>query len=93
MPDTQPRPIFIAATRSFWLAVLTLAMITEAGAPLANGLAALAEWAGAAVGAAWDRAAIARGIMDVAPIGTFLLALQQRAGASRPYTLDPRAVG
>ncbi|MBC7282589.1 hypothetical protein [Hoeflea sp.] len=80
-------PIFIGVTRSFWSAVATLALMTEMGEPVVRAVVTLA--AGVFGG---DANALTEWTMTVLPIVTLILAMQQRSGAARPYTLDPRAV-
>lgn len=80
-------PIFIVATRSFWAFVATAALIAEMGEPVIRAIATL-------VGTAFnaDANALTQWGMDVAPLFTMLIAMQQRSGAARPYTLDPRKI-
>ena len=83
-------PIFIAKTRSFWLGIVPLiltlldsvfASIGEGGdgGPVANLIAA-------AVGA--DPENVRGWLLLIAPVWGLVIA-QQRAGLSRPYTMNP----
>lgn len=80
-------PIFIGITRSFWSFVATLALMQDMGEPVVRAICTLA--AGALGG---DAGAYTDWSMTVLPVVTLLLAMQQRSGPARPYTLDPRAV-
>ena len=83
----RKEPIFFAWTRSFWL--------TASGVILA--VFSLDDGNLRAMG---DALAIIPGVGDglgeilvqIAPLVMFVLAMQQRSGASRPYTLDPTAL-
>jgi hypothetical protein len=81
-------PIFFAWTRSFWSAVMTaLLVIQSTGEPLVRALVTIA-----APLTGWDiDHATAMGL-SLLPILTLIFTLQQRSGAARPYTLDPRAL-
>lgn len=81
------RPIFIGFTRSFWAFAATVALIADQGEPIVRAIATLvAPMIGGDIDA-WTQWGL-----DVAPIGTLLIAMQQRSGAVRPYTVDPRAL-
>lgn len=78
-------PIFFAFTRSFWLSVLGI------GAILAGDTAAIQAFAtllGPLIEVAPED--ITAWALKVAPAVLFVAAIQQRSGASRPYSLDPR---
>lgn len=82
-----PRPIFFAATKSFWLTVVgILLMIFEAPGDVLYGigepLSLITPWTATQIGDTLTR---------VAPAILWALAIQQRAGAARPYTADPKA--
>lgn len=78
-------PIFIGITRSFWAAVATAALIADMGEPVIKAIATLiASVAGG------DIEAMTQWGMDIAPLFTLLIAMHQRSGAARPYSLDPR---
>lgn len=80
-------PIFILWTRSFWLSVLGV------GALLAQDTAAIEAIAEViAMVTDWDAEAISQKAMKVAPLVLFVSALQQRSGAARPYTINPKAI-
>ena len=80
-------PIFFAWTRSFWLTASAILL----------GLFSLDDGNLRALG---DAMSIIPGVGDglgeilvqIAPLVMFVLAMQQRSGASRPYTLDPTAL-
>lgn len=80
-------PIFIGVTRSFWSFVATLALMQDMGEPIVRGICTLAA---NVIGG--DAGAYTEWAMTVLPVATLLLAMQQRSGAARPYTLDPRAM-
>lgn len=83
VPDVAPRPIFFAWARSFWAFLLTIALIlTDAGAPAASALGALA-----AMLFGWDRDAAAQTAADLLPLLSLVIAAHQRSGAARPYTV------
>ena len=86
-------PIFILWARSFWLGVLpalgilldvivSLAADPAQGPPIAGLIAAI-------FGA--DPAAVEATMLKLAPLFALIVA-QQRSGAARPYTLNPRAL-
>lgn len=80
------KPIFILWTRSFWLAVLGV------GALLAADVEAI--WAFSEIISLftdYDAETIAGWMIKVAPAVLFIASLQQRSGAARPYTLNPKA--
>lgn len=87
-----PAPIFIGYTRSFWLGILpTLVLLVDvviglaadpvAGPPVAALVATLFGL---------DAAKVETTMRALAPFFALVIA-QQRAGAARPYTFDPRA--
>lgn len=78
-------PIFFAITRSFWLAVTTVALILEQGEPMIRAVAQL----GVSLLGTGEVEAVVGWVQTVAPIATLALLVQQRAGASRPYTARP----
>lgn len=82
------RPIFFAWTRSFWSAALTaLLIVHDTGEPLIRALAlALAPLTG------WDVERATETGLALLPLVTLAFAMQQRSGAARPYTADPRAL-
>lgn len=82
-----PRPVFFAATKSFWLTVVGILLVlfeapSEVLYGLAEPLSLVLPWTGAQIGDTLNR---------VAPAILWALAIQQRAGAARPYTIDPKA--
>lgn len=81
----RPEPIFFAITRSFWLAVTTVALILEQGEPM---IRACVQLVVTLLGYGDVEAAVAW-VQTVAPVLTLLMVLQQRAGAARPYTVRP----
>ena len=76
-------PIFFGITRSFWLTVGTCALILEQGEPAIRALAQ----AVVLLSGTGDVDAVMAWVQTIAPVITTLLALQQRAGAARPYTI------
>lgn len=70
-------PIFILFTRSFWLLIASLGMIVGDQEAL-NALLELMP------------AEYAELVVKYAPILTILALVQQRMGASRPYSLNPK---
>lgn len=80
-------PIFFAWTRSFWAFVATAALIADMGEPVIRSIATLAA---TVVGG--DADVMTQWGVDIAPLFTLLIAMQQRSGLARPYTMDPRAV-
>lgn len=80
-------PIFIGVTRSFWSAVATLALMQDMGEPVVRAAVTLIAAPFGADASAWTDWS-----MSVLPVVTLVVALQQRSGAARPYTLDPRKV-
>lgn len=91
----RPEPIFIGWTRSFWAGILPILLIAvdvatqlvgmlgdaTLGPPIAGLIAALFGY---------DAAEVEAVMLKLAPVFAIVIA-QQRAGASRPYSLDPRA--
>ena len=79
-------PIFFLWTRSFWLSVLGV------GALLAQDTAAIAAIAELiALVTDYDATIITEKALKLAPLVLFIAALQQRSGAARPYTMNPKA--
>lgn len=79
-------PIFFLRTRSFWLSVLGV------GALLAQDTAAIKAFAEIiAMVTDYEAKALTEKAMKLAPAVLFVAALQQRSGASRPYTINPKA--
>lgn len=100
----HPEPIFIGITRSFAFgilpALLTLVDILfqmfadpAVGGPVAQALAvAVNAVTGVALGRPVVSADQVEAVMrSLAPVYAFVVA-QQRGGAARPYTIDPRAL-
>lgn len=83
----ERNPIFIGITRSFWSFMATAALIMDLGEPVIRALAT----AGALV-FGYDVDDVTARTMEILPLVTLAFAMQQRSGASRPYTMDPRAV-
>ncbi len=82
----EQQPIFVLWTRSFWLSLVGVGVL------LAQDTAAVYAFADIiALFFNVKADAIAAQFMKYAPAFLFIAALQQRAGASRPYTLDPGA--
>lgn len=75
-------PIFVLITRSFWLGVGAVAVYLQAGEPVVR---ATADLACLALGC--DPDAVTGHLMGLLPLVLWLLALHQRSGAARPYTL------
>lgn len=86
------QPIFFAVTRSFWLTVGGIALVLEQGEPVVRALATLIVSLGGLAGQVWDVGTMTAWCMDVAPAVLWVAAMQQRAHAARPYTVNPRAV-
>lgn len=82
------KPIFFAWTRSFWLTAIGVAVLIF-GAPVEvlNGIGAAI-----AIFTPYDTVTITEALNTIAPAVLWLAAIQQRSGAARPYTLDPRAI-
>lgn len=82
------KPIFFAWTRSFWLTVVSLVFVIF-GAPseVLYGIATIVSPI-----TPWQPDVIGEVLNTIAPAITFVLAIQQRSGAARPYTVDPRAI-
>ena len=79
------QPIFFLITRSFWLAVTTVALMLEAGEPMIRAAVQLAV----TILGHGDVDAATAWVQTVAPVVTLILTVQQRAGAARPYTVRP----
>lgn len=79
-------PIFIFWTRSFWAAVMTAGLtVSDMGEPAVRALVTL--WVSILGG---DVDQLTATWVDILPVFTLIVALQQRSGAARPYSLDPR---
>lgn len=80
-------PIFVGITRSFWFTVAGMAALFGAGDDVLLSAGALIEripmLAGLGIGAF---------LVDAAPVVLWFAAMRERAGASRPYTINPKAV-
>lgn len=77
-------PIFIFITRSFWLTVAGITTLFGAGQEVLDGVAFIAA---AIIG--WDAGYVSEVLQKAAPVVLWLAAMQQRSGASRPYSLLP----
>ncbi len=83
----ERNPIFIGITRSFWSFMATAALIMDMGEPVIRALVSVGAFAfGYDVDDATART------MEILPLVTLAFAMQQRSGAARPYTADPRAL-
>ena len=90
------RPIFILWTRSFWLGIFpSLLIILDVVVNIAAAMASdtglvppVASLIGWLIGG--DPLVIEGWMLRLAPVLALVIA-QQRAGAARPYTADPRA--
>ncbi len=94
-PPGPPEPLFIGYARSFWFGILptllilldvmvqlfNLAADATVGPPIAGAIAGL-------LGA--DAAKVETTMRALSPLFALVIA-QQRAGAARPYSIDPRA--
>lgn len=83
-------PIFIGKTRSFWLGILPL-LLTLANSVLASVSAGGDGGPVAALIArlfGWEPEIVKGWLLLIAPVWGLIIA-QQRAGLTRPYTLDP----
>lgn len=81
-------PIFFAWTRSFWLSLAGILLLIFGASPeVIHGIGTAL-----AVVLPWDAATINATMVQLAPAVLWALALQQRSGAARPYTLDPTAL-
>ena len=83
-------PIFIGKTRSFWLGILPL-VLTLANSILASISAGGDGGPVAALIArlfGWEPEIVKGWLLLIAPVWGLIIA-QQRAGLTRPYTLDP----
>jgi hypothetical protein len=100
----NPKPIFFAWTRSFWLGIFP-ALLTAVdmafhifgdpatAGPIAAALAALLSAAALIPGLSWLTVTpeqITATMQAAAPLYALIVG-QQRMHAARPYTLDPRA--
>lgn len=95
----MPNPVFIFITRSFWFAVGAFALFVGQGKEVVEAAAVLLvtvwTWLDFLAGLAGlrlpagDAAALTAFIMKIGPLAGFLMALQQRSGAARPYTVKP----
>lgn len=81
-------PIFIGITRSFWFTGIGfLVMLFSADPAVLNGLGeviGLLPW--------FEPAAASAFLVRIAPFVLWVLALRERSGPSRPYTLNPKAL-
>lgn len=89
-------PIFIGIARSFWFGILPILLILVDVAVQGINLAADAQVgppiAGAIAGLfGLDAVKTEATMRALAPLFALVIA-QQRAGAARPYTIDPRAL-
>ena len=83
----NPQPIFFGITRSFWFTVVGGAsLLFGAGNEVLLSIGAFAD---VLLGA--SEPTVGPFLVDVAPMVLWLLALNERKGAARPYTVDPRA--
>lgn len=83
-------PIFIGKTRSFWLGILPL-VLTLANSVLASISAGGDGGPVAALIArlfGWEPEIVKGWLLLIAPVWGLIIA-QQRAGLTRPYTIDP----
>ncbi|MFT4015035.1 MAG: hypothetical protein QM682_16930 [Paracoccus sp. (in: a-proteobacteria)] len=83
-------PIFIGKTRSFWLGILPL-LLTLANSVLASVSAGGDGGPVAALIArlfGWEPEIVKGWLLLIAPVWGLIIA-QQRAGLTRPYTIDP----
>lgn len=92
----RPDPIFFAWTRSFWLGVMP-ALLTAVDFVVVFATGALGDptlHGPVATMLSWflpvEPAKVQAVMQTLAPIYALIVA-QQRAGAARPYTIDPRA--
>ena len=82
------KPIFFAWTRSFWLTVIGLAMLIFGAPPeVLYGIGAFI-----ATVTPWTAEQVGNALTVTAPAILWVIALQQRSGAARPYTRDPKAL-
>lgn len=80
-------PIFFAWTRSFWLTVSGIALQLFGAPPeVLHSIGLILSWV-----LPWPAEQIGDTLVRVGPAILWGLALQQRAGSARPYTIDPRA--
>lgn len=79
-------PIFILWTRSFWWTVTGLATLLGAGTPVIKAfITIIAAFTSIDVDVwtAW--------VVEVAPAILWTVAIYERSGGSRPYTINPKA--
>lgn len=82
------KPIFFAWTRSFWLTVFGILVLVFGAPPeVLNGIGAIV-----ATVTPWTPEQVGNALTVTAPAILWVIALQQRAGAARPYTRDPKAL-
>jgi len=82
------KPIFFAWTRSFWLSVIGLAMLIFGAPPeVLHGIGAVLSTV-----TPWTAEQVGSALTVTAPAILWVIALQQRSGAARPYTRDFRAL-
>lgn len=87
---TQPKPIFILFTRSFWLGLLPAALaVLDVLSALAGGETAGAVATIIAQVFGVDVATAEKVIRAVGTVSAFVVA-HQRRGANRPYSLNPK---
>jgi membrane protein implicated in regulation of membrane protease activity len=86
------QPIFFAVTRSFWLTVGGIAMVLEQGEPVVRAIVTMLATLAAVAGISWDVVTLTSWVMEVAPAILWVAAMQQRAHAARPYTVNPKAL-
>lgn len=82
-------PIFFAWTRSFWSLVATIAFMSDAGI-LRDAVLGVMTIGGGLLG--FDPTSATDTAMQIIPMLTAAYIVQQRSGAARPYTMDPRAI-
>lgn len=80
-------PIFFLWTRSFWLGVLGVGALLAQDAAAIEAFAEIVSWV-----VDKDADVITKKAMKLAPGVLFLAAMQQRSGASRPYSANPRDI-
>jgi hypothetical protein len=90
------QPICIFFTKSFWLAIATLALLLDQGQTVIDAAVYIFicfwSWIDAIIPLpGLTEATLASFIRKAGPVITFLAALQQRSGAARPYSLSLKA--
>jgi len=82
------KPIFFAWTRSFWLSAIGLAMLIFGAPPeVLQGIGAVVSTV-----TPWNAEQVGNTLTVTAPAILWVIAMQQRSGAARPYTRDFRAL-